>query len=384
MASRGRKVFLGRHGHGFSAPSKALITRRTRRGASSPTPPVARMDAILKPIIKGLQDIKTSHYSQLSSTSIILFDHLITFDQEVNLIWDSSWSLGKVLFLLNRYYTLAATIINNYAFFTPTLTDALDDNLGLRFFNWQGWTGLIGCMLAEGILQIRLYALYSLNKKVLVLMLSLFIISSATSGWIMGSALSKISARAIELPRGGKFCVPSGVSDTFYTFWIPMLAYEFLLCMLALIRGFQTFKTNGSLFQSGRQLVGILVRDSVLYFLVICSTYLTCMLVWLLAPTSLLEVPVGFSVAMSCVLANRVVLNVRKVSRDVDTTRFTSQKPLQSNHTPGTGTLSQYELEQLRSMRAQRPQSHIHIVGVVTQDEDLHPRYDSSKPFVVL
>jgi hypothetical protein len=79
------------------------------------------------------------------------------------------------------------------------------------------------------------------------------------------------TATAIYIP-GGLFCVPSGVSTHFYTFWIPMLAFESLLCTLALIRGFQTYRAKGSLFHSSRQLVGILIRDSVLYFLV-CVLY---------------------------------------------------------------------------------------------------------------
>ena len=62
--------------------------------------------------------------------------------------------------------------------------------------------------------------------------------------------------------------MPHGVSDKFYIFWIPMLAFEFLLCTLALIRGFQAFVSDGSLFRRGRDLVSILLRDSVLYFLV--------------------------------------------------------------------------------------------------------------------
>lgn len=67
---------------------------------------------------------------------------------------------------------------------------------------------------------------------------------------------------------GGMFCIPNNVSTHFFAFWIPMLAFETLLCGLALIRGFQTYRSNGTLFQSGRQLVAILIRDSIFYFLV--------------------------------------------------------------------------------------------------------------------
>jgi len=51
-----------------------------------------------------------------------------------------------------------------------------------------------------------------------------------------------------------------------------MLLFETLLCTLAIIQGVQTYKAQGSLFRRGRQLVGILVRDSLIYFLVLVSS----------------------------------------------------------------------------------------------------------------
>lgn len=78
---------------------------------------------------------------------------------------------------------------------------------------------------------------------------------------------TRITATAHPFPSA-TVCYASGIHPSFYAFWIPMLAFETLLCLLALIRGFQTFHKEGSLFQSGRHLVHILIRDSVLYFLV--------------------------------------------------------------------------------------------------------------------
>ncbi|KAJ7131507.1 hypothetical protein C8R43DRAFT_659575 [Mycena crocata] len=240
---------------------------------------MALAGSIMSLIVTGLHDIQATRFAQLASSAIIIFDHVITLDEEVELIWKSSWSMGKVLFVINRYYTLISVIINNYALFSPSLTDSVS----LRFFHWQGWTGLIACMIAEVILQMRLYALYFLNKKVLALMVATFIVSSATSAVIMGTVLSGITAHAHPLP-GTTFCVPVGVSDYFFAFWLPIIGFESLLCGLALYRGFQTFRASGSLFQSGRHLVAILIRDSVFYFLVMFATYFTNMLVWVSAP----------------------------------------------------------------------------------------------------
>ncbi|KAJ8701312.1 hypothetical protein PTI98_000114 [Pleurotus ostreatus] len=73
----------------------------------------------------AVRDIQTTRYAQLASSSIIIFDHLATFSDEVELIWSSSWSIGKVLFIINRYYGLASVIMNNYGLFSPHLTDTL-------------------------------------------------------------------------------------------------------------------------------------------------------------------------------------------------------------------------------------------------------------------
>ncbi|KAJ6571410.1 hypothetical protein B0H19DRAFT_660634 [Mycena capillaripes] len=309
--------------------------------------------ALANAIFTGLYDIQATRYAQLASSAIIIFDHIITLDEEVELIWKSSWSTGKTLFVINRYYTLASVIINNYALFSPSLTDSVS----LQFFRWQGWTGLIACMIAEVILQMRLYALYFLNKKVLALMVVTFMISSASSAVIMGKVLHGITALAHPIP-GTTFCVPVGVPGYFFAFWIPIIGFESLLCGLALYRGFQTFRAEGTLFQSGRHLVAILIRDSVLYFLVMFATYFTNMLVWVSAPTNLLEVPIAFSIALSCCLGNRMILNVREVNREIKTAQHTGDTIKHQTRETRTSffvpseQLTDIEMAQLRSMKA--------------------------------
>jgi hypothetical protein len=62
--------------------------------------------------------------------------------------------------------------------------------------------------------------------------------------------------------------LPRGI----YRYWIPMLSYESLLCVLVLLQGFQRFRSDRSIFRSGKRLVSNLIRDSVIYFLV-CVFY---------------------------------------------------------------------------------------------------------------
>ncbi|KAF7332720.1 hypothetical protein MKEN_00155400 [Mycena kentingensis (nom. inval.)] len=272
----------------------------------------------LNTVITGLRDIETTRFAQLASSTIIVFDHLITLDEEINFIWGSSWSIGKTLFIINRYYTLASVALNTYGFFSPNLTNSVR----LLFFHWQGWTGLVSCSIAQIILQMRIYAMYFLNKRILAVMVALFVCALTTASVIMGRVLQGIHAIAHPLPGTSfTFCTPLGIPRYFFVFWVPLICFEVLLCAMALYRGLQTFRIHGpnsTLYQSGRHLVSILVRDSVLYFLVMFATYFTSLLIWLIARPSLLEVPVSFSVAFSCTLCNRIILNVRQVKSGMD------------------------------------------------------------------
>jgi hypothetical protein len=205
-------------------------------------------------------------------------------------------------------------------------------------------------MIAESILQGRLYALYYFNKKILYFMITIFVGAAALSATVMGSVLSGITAIAHPLPNV-TFCVAFGIPSYFYTFWIPMLAFETVLCSLALYKGFQALVFDGSVYHSGRGLVHILIRDSVAYFLVMFATYLTNLLFWILAPEQLLEIPIGFSVAFSCVMGNRLILNIRQAGSEAaepqDGTQF---NPASSSFFTPSGALTEWEILEMSRM----------------------------------
>ncbi|KAJ3729868.1 hypothetical protein C8R42DRAFT_177001 [Lentinula raphanica] len=302
------------------------------------------MSFVLNLLEEVFRDVYATRYASLAASTIIIYDHLITLDNEFDLIWKSPWSIGKGLFIINRYYTLASVFANNYALFGTSINASVSGRR--RFYHWQGWTGLIACMIAETILQMRLYALYFLNKRILCLMVGSFIITSASAATIMSIAIT-----------------PSW----FFSFWIPILAFETLLCLLALIRGFRTHGNSGYPVRSdlGKRLVSLLIRDSVRYYVVMFTTYLTCLLVWVIN-IKLLEVPIGFSIAFSCVLGNRVILNVRKVNQEMKEDSEPSMRNGKHNNDVDyeeqeSDIITDYEMAQLRSLRAE-PIEGTHIV----------------------
>jgi len=257
-----------------------------------------------------LRDVQITRYCRLASSVIIYYDHLITLDREMDLIWKKKWSLSKVIFLLNRYYILAAAVFGLYSLLSP----ALNDTFCARFYQWQGYTGLIGFMLAQALLQMQIYALYSMNKKILAFMLTFYLSLSAVSAWILQGELALSAAIAISLP-GGEFCIVSNISPKFYTFWLPVLLCDSLLCALAIIGGLRGSKSASSFFRRGFSLVKALILGSVFYYLVIAVSYLTCLLLWKFASPGLLDAPIGFATAMACISSNRVLFNLHEAGK---------------------------------------------------------------------
>jgi hypothetical protein len=53
----------------------------------------------------------------------------------------------------------------------------------------------------------------------------------------------------------------------FYAFWIPVMVSESLLCALVIFKAFRGWRRQETVWDSGKELVAVLIRDSILYFL---------------------------------------------------------------------------------------------------------------------
>lgn len=62
------------------------------------------------------------------------------------------------------------------------------------------------------------------------------------------------------------FCALLSVWKGYYGFWIPFLAFETLLFALALYKGYQALQSPKN--WTGKKLLDVLVRDSILYYFV--------------------------------------------------------------------------------------------------------------------
>ncbi|KAF9568281.1 hypothetical protein CPC08DRAFT_746464 [Agrocybe pediades] len=252
------------------------------------------------------QSIYDQRYAHLTAEVIILYEYLITFDQEVDLIWTERWSFVKILFLMNRYYGLAALIFDNYG----TFSHSIDLKVSRQYTIWEGMTDIFVNLIAQGFSQLRIYALYPDNRLILGIMLTFFLSSFAASAVLMWLAVTGIELAVVQII--GQHCVATKALSFGQTVWIPIFVFEGFLCALVVMSGCRTRKPFELLsFQKGCQrLADVLFRDSIIYFAAIAATHLTCFFICMLHP-ELGSVPLAFAVAVPCVMSSRLIFNLR-------------------------------------------------------------------------
>ncbi|KAJ8583970.1 hypothetical protein M405DRAFT_827649 [Rhizopogon salebrosus TDB-379] len=63
--------------------------------------------------ISVLSAFQSAHYLEISCFTLLVYDLLTTFGEEVEYFWSGPWSMSRVLFFLNRYLPFIVMIPTN-------------------------------------------------------------------------------------------------------------------------------------------------------------------------------------------------------------------------------------------------------------------------------
>ncbi|KAI0038431.1 hypothetical protein FA95DRAFT_1567752 [Auriscalpium vulgare] len=198
--------------------------------------------------------------SRSAALSLLLYDYLMTFDAEVNYVWRQrkcTWSFW--LYMFNRFFPIAWILFASIA---------------LTFDN----------VLTKVILQMRVYALYELSKRLRYLLLVGCIAELGTMVALVPSSVVHFARlHGISTATG---CYYASSTAGMTMFWIPALVFEPMLCLLvawkawgaAVARLMRVRKPRVREvagvpldFDEVPPLATIMARDSLVYFLGIYS-----------------------------------------------------------------------------------------------------------------
>ncbi|KAI0756129.1 hypothetical protein C8Q80DRAFT_1090864 [Daedaleopsis nitida] len=59
---------------------------------------------VINELFESLEGAERARYLTISAFCLLVYDMMLTFDDEVQFFWSGEWNLSRVLFLLNRYF----------------------------------------------------------------------------------------------------------------------------------------------------------------------------------------------------------------------------------------------------------------------------------------
>ncbi|KAH8102028.1 hypothetical protein BXZ70DRAFT_47824 [Cristinia sonorae] len=269
--------------------------------------------------LSRFENLRTETYLDVVSAALLVYDFLLTFHAEVRLIWPSRWNLIKVLFFLTRYLPF---IDISLVLFYQTKTNITVETCKKAYYP-AGWLIVIGITLAEIILMIRTWAIWGRSRRIAIclgvacvsLLVPVLVIEHL---WLKTLVFSPYPSPATP------GCLLTGGSSIIAVSFIIVIIFETFVLVLTLIKGVQHYRLAGN-----RDLVAVLYRDGVLFYIYLFIISIINFIVIVAAPRELADILAIFQRVMHSCLSARVLLNLRE-ARERET-RLTSlnSTPLQ-------------------------------------------------------
>lgn len=263
---------------------------------------LSRMDAMITR--SATLDSLQTHSQQavfvaIASFTVLCWDHIITFADEVDFIWCKPKGLPGYLFLLNRYITPLGFVVNIVALTLPTWSTESCRN----FVRYERAMAIIGVSIAQLIMLFRIHVLYRGYRLATAIPVLLFLVWVALEAYVMARG------EMVSVVQQVHSChevhdLPLTVSAA--RAWMP-LTYDSTIFAMTLWRTLPIVKNKGA----GRILLKLL-SDGTLYYTIICSANLVLTVIIVRGPPGQNFVAAQLTYLLTVVMTSRVTLNLKK------------------------------------------------------------------------
>ncbi|KDR72716.1 hypothetical protein GALMADRAFT_762380 [Galerina marginata CBS 339.88] len=269
---------------------------------------------------------KLAYYGQQSRVqglTLLVWDTLLTLDDESQLFWRQRFTFPTWLFLWSRYGSILVHVAGTSTPCLISLTrcrsrfpiskNYLNFNYIYRCFFWltvEGWFNVTIIFAVELILQLRIYALFNQSRKIAAVLVITSVIQILLFCFL-GVALTT-DVRGIVAQNQGYLqrCGFDTVSRISVIFWIGLLGFEGVLLGLGCVKAVEYYRSPS---RTSQKLHYVLLRDSLIYTLVIGAVYGLNIHTWIRYLPNVLDPSCGFVLALPSTMVGRMMIS-NKVS----------------------------------------------------------------------
>lgn len=243
-----------------------------------------------------------TRYCMVAGYVWVLYDWFITLDQEIDLVWRKSgaWK-SKVLYAFTRYHGLALLTYD-----LVVMLGSWSPGFCKAYFFILGGCGLALLFAVEGALQLRIYVMYHSSLKILIINGIFFVLEMACMTCMF--LVDTIHFEPMQTPPGLSGCfATSGAVKYSKAMWWVCLAFETYLSLFVIRVAISHIRAFGA----GSRILYILIRDSLVWFILLALCLLWNALAWTAAPPGLSVTGIPALHASATIGGCRMLLNLR-------------------------------------------------------------------------
>ncbi|TFK63333.1 hypothetical protein BDN72DRAFT_328595 [Pluteus cervinus] len=241
--------------------------------------------------------IRVSQYFTLASSTLYLYDLLLTIDLEIDLLWPSKWTLMKVIYLLQRYLPVVDMVIVSLIWQFGKVSNLRTCEILFQGFDWSCLVGITFSEVWGNTTRIRI---------------ALFLFSLGCTGplyWILAN--ETFIYHSIPIP--GMYCLAAAGPGIRYLCWTLLTVYDTGLLSLMVIQAFRAYEPGWRCSVNQPTLSHIVYQDGVLYYLYLVALSTLNVIVTLKLPGSSADLLItSIQRVLYSVLTTRVVLHIRE------------------------------------------------------------------------
>jgi len=251
----------------------------------------------------------------LVSYTVLIYEHIITFDDEVELVWKRKKGPIIYLFLMLRYLVPIAFIVNLYAYFSPVWSPVMC----AHFVRYEGVMHAFEIYIVGLMMMLRVKALYPGNKWIPWLLSFYVAIEASVTSYLLVHGIP-----VIHNPSSGvEACTMifdetiSDVASSSFA-WLPLL-YDSVILGMTLNRTIPA--TRG---HRAGVLIKQIFRDGILYFVVIFGLAFTLTFMIIFAPAGIKNISAQMEQLITVAMMSRITLNLKKAGTQKTTIAINS------------------------------------------------------------
>ncbi|KAF5383923.1 hypothetical protein D9757_007429 [Collybiopsis confluens] len=212
--------------------------------------------------------------------TLLTYDYVLSFSQEVAHVWFSKWGLVKVLYFWSRYSPFIDTILAIQEQINPHISSTSCHRIMVFNTIFAG----LGIGISDLILLARTYAMYQNSRKVLVILIISWTPVAIVNMVVAFAWTSSLSEITMNGSVSG--CLPVEENKTGIVNYVFLLGGETIVVILTVWQAFQNFYKHKFSSQATHMVIETFYRDGILFYIFILPITLGNIAVLVYAPVS--------------------------------------------------------------------------------------------------